>query len=108
MAARHHFEKPFFRGKQRFSPLPVVDISLQEVPKDDAPFRISQGEAARVEPAVDPIRTAQAGLNVERRVGFERPPPRGEDIWEIIRMNGVGGWMELQLLPEEELSAFAH
>jgi hypothetical protein len=89
LAARHHFEQSLFTGEQSFSPLPVVDISVQEVPKDDAPFRISQGEAAHVEPAVDPIGTAAAAFNVARKAGFDRPPPRGEDICAVIRMKVV-------------------
>src|SRR6266851_2336179 len=86
MAARHHFQKPLFTSEQSFSPLPVVDISLQEVPKDDMPVRISQGEAARVEPVVDPVRTAEAGLKVVRMAGFDRLPPPGEGIFAVIRM----------------------
>src|SRR4051812_12458563 len=80
MAARHHIEQSLFTSKQGFSPLPVVDIGLQEVPKDDAPVRVSQREAARVEPAVDPVRTAEAGLIVVRMACFDRFPPLGEDI----------------------------
>ena len=87
MAARHHFEQPLFTGEQSFSPLPVVDIGLQDVPKDDMPVRISQREAARVEPAVDAIRTAEAVFEVVRMAGFDRLAPRGEDIWAVIRMN---------------------
>ena len=98
MAARHHFKQLLFTGEQSFTPLPVVDIGLQEVPKDDAPVRISQGEAVRVEPAVDPISTAEAGLSVVRMAGFDRPPPRGEDIGEVIQMNGVGDRPPLQFL----------
>src|SRR3977135_3981142 len=98
MAARHQFEKSLFTGEQRFSPLPVVDIGLQEVPKDDAPVRISQGEAMRVEPAVDPISAPEAGLNVVRMAGFDGPPPRGDDICTVIRMNGVGDRPTLQFL----------
>ncbi len=71
---------------------------MQEVPKDDAPIRISQGEAARVEPAIDPIGTAEAGLSVVRMAGFDRPPPRGEDIGEVIQMDGVGDRPPLQFL----------
>src|SRR5260370_32648504 len=33
MAARHHFEQSLFTGEQSFSPLPVVDIGVEEVPK---------------------------------------------------------------------------
>src|SRR5712692_10687181 len=76
MAARHHFEQPLFTSEQSFSPLSVVDISVQDVPQDDAPFRISQGEAVHVKPAVDPISTAAAAFNVARKAGFDRPPPR--------------------------------
>jgi hypothetical protein len=71
MAARHHFEQPLFTGEQRFSPLPVVDISVQEVPQDDAALCISQGEAARVKPPVHPVRAAEAGLNVVWMAGFD-------------------------------------
>src|SRR6267378_5650915 len=35
MTARHQFEKPLFTCEQSFTPLPVVDIGLQEVPKDN-------------------------------------------------------------------------
>src|SRR6266478_5114816 len=74
VAARHHFKQLFFSGEQGFIPLPIVDIGLQEVPKDDAPVRISQGEAVRVEPAVDPISAPEAGLYVVRMAGFDGPP----------------------------------
>src|ERR1700688_1374302 len=80
-AARHHFEQSVFLGEQSFSPLPVVDISVQEIPKHDAPVRISQGEAAHVEPAVDRVRTAEAGLKVVRMAGFDGLSPPGGDFW---------------------------
>src|SRR5258708_13048718 len=84
MAARHHFEQALFTGEQSVSPLPVVDISVQEVPKDDTPFRISQGESAHLEPAVDPVSTAATAFNVARKAGFDRPPPRGEDPCALL------------------------
>ena len=89
MATRHHFEQSLFTGEQGFSPLPVVDISVQEVPQDDAAFRISQGKAARVKPPVHPVRAAEAGLKVVWLAGFDCLPPRGEDIWAVIRMKAV-------------------
>src|ERR1700738_3157586 len=98
MAARNHFEQPLFTGEQSVTALPVVDVGLQEVPKDDAPVRISQGEAVRVEPAVDPVSTAEAGLNVVRMAGFDRPPPRGKDTGEVIRLNGLGDRPTLQFV----------
>ncbi len=94
----HQFEQLLFTGEQSVSTLPVVDVGLQEVPKDDAPDRISQGEAVRVEPAVDPVSTAEAGLNVVRMAGFDRSPPRGKDIGEVIQMNGVGDRPTLQFV----------
>src|ERR1700730_1309619 len=35
MAARHHLEQPLFTRQQRFAPLKVIDISFDEVPKED-------------------------------------------------------------------------
>src|ERR1700730_14288684 len=97
MAARHHLEQALFTGEQSFGPLPVVDISVQEVPKDDASVRISQGGTVHVEPAVDPISTV-AAFNVARKSGFGRLPPRGEDFWEVIRMKVVAPRRPFQFL----------
>jgi hypothetical protein len=91
MAARYHFEQSLFTGEQSFSPLPVVDISVQEIPNDDTPFRISQGQAAHVEPAVDSVSAAEAGLRFVGMAGFERLPPPGEGIWAVFRMKAVAG-----------------
>jgi hypothetical protein len=52
----------------------------------------------RVEPAVDPISTAEAGLSVVRMAGLDRAPPRGEHNREVIQMNGVGDRPPLQFL----------
>ena len=71
MATRDHIEQPLFTGEQGFGPLPVVDISVQEVPQDDAAFRISQRKAARVKPPIHPVRAAEAGLNVVWMAGFD-------------------------------------
>src|ERR1700726_4342982 len=98
VAICHQFEQLLFTGEQSVTALPVVDVGLQEVPKDDAPVRISQGEAVRVEPAVDPVSTAEAGLNVVRMAGFDRPPPRGKYNGEVIQMNGVGDRPPLQFV----------
>src|SRR5882762_11337774 len=98
LAARHHFEQALFTDEQSVNPLPVVDISVQEVPKDDTPFRISQGESAHVEPAVDPVSTAATAFNVARKAGFDRPPPRGEDTCAVIRMKVVAPRPPFQLL----------
>src|ERR1700737_4539794 len=97
MAARHHFEQSLFTGEQGFSPLPVVDISVQEVPQDDAAFRITQGKAARVKPPVHPVRAAEAGLKVVWLAGFDCLPPRGEDIWAGIRMKAVADRAKMTL-----------
>jgi hypothetical protein len=90
MAASHQFEQSLFTGEQSFSPFQVIDISVQEVPKDNAPFPIPQGGAVHVEPAVDPI-TATAAIDVARTSGFDRLPPRGKDFWAVVWMNSVGG-----------------
>src|ERR1700730_11433572 len=97
MAARHHFEQPLFTREQSFSPLPVVDISVQEVPKDDAPVRVSQRKTVHVEPAVDTISTV-AAFNVARKSGFGRLPPHREDFWEVIRMKVVAPRRPFQFL----------
>src|SRR6267142_2359952 len=75
LAARHHFEQALFTDEQSVNPLPVVDISVQEVPKDDTPFRISQGESAHVEPAVDPVSTAATAFNVGRKAVDDQTKP---------------------------------
>jgi hypothetical protein len=98
MAARRHFEHPLFTGEKRFSPLLVVDISRQGVPKDDAPLRISQWQAARMEPTVNPIRAATAALAYIWLAGFERLLPGSEHAWAIIRMITVDLPSTLQLL----------
>src|SRR5262249_27877564 len=107
LAVRHQFEHPLFSDEQILSPLPVVDIRLQEVPQDDAPFHIPHGEAARVEPAVDPIRTAEAGLTLVRTAGCDRLSPPGVDIGAVIRVNAVGGRTTLQFL-ERRAKIFQH
>src|ERR1700733_11640379 len=98
MAPRHHFKHSLFSGEKRFGPLLVVDISRQGVPKDNAPFRISQGEAAGVEPTVDAIRTATAAFAHIWLAGFERLLPGGEHPWAIIRMIAVDLPSTLQFL----------
>jgi hypothetical protein len=42
-----------------------------------------------VEPAVDPVRTAEAGLKDVRMAGFDRLSPSGEDVSAVIRMKAV-------------------
>ena len=51
------------------------------------PVRVSQGDASRVEPEVDSIRTAQALLYIIRRPGFDSLFPCGENVWQVIWVN---------------------
>ena len=98
MAARRHFEHPPFTGEKRFSPLLVIDISRQGVPKDYASLRIAQWQAARMEPTVNPIRAATTALAYIWLAGFERFLPGSEQAWAIIRMITVDLPSTLQLL----------
>jgi hypothetical protein len=109
MAARHHFKHSLFTGKKRLSPPLVVDIGRQGVPKYDVPFRISQREAACVEPTVNAIRASTAALTYIWLARFERLLPSGEHTWAIIGVIAVYLPSTLQLLERrpEKLQAVA-
>jgi hypothetical protein len=61
-----HFQGSLFGGQERFCPLPVVYISLQDVPAEDATFSIPQRQSAGGEPAVDAVGSALAVLALVR------------------------------------------
>src|SRR5580704_13334934 len=85
-------EVNFTRPQGFHSPLLFVDIDGQVEPTDNAPIGIEKGQAKDVEPVVDAIRAAVAGLDVVRTSGFESLPLRGNCVLEVIRMNDVGSF----------------
>ena len=51
-----------------------------------------------MEPAVDAISAPMAALDFVWMAGLDRPLPRGDDYWEVIRMNDVGRRPTFQFL----------
>ncbi len=68
----------------------LIDISKQDVPTDDATFRVPHGKSTNLKPTVNPIGTPATVLNVIGMPGFDRARERGEHAREVIRVNGVG------------------
>ena len=79
-------------------PLSLVDVGLQQVPEHDPSARISQRKAASVEPAVHPVRTAEARLEVVRTAGFDGFLPSRVDAGAILWMKALGGRPAFQFL----------
>src|SRR5260370_15935149 len=75
----------------------LVDISQQDVPAGDATLRVSHGESANLEPAVYPIGTSAAVLDVVGRPGFDGIPKGSDHAREIVGMDGVDGSPTLTL-----------
>ena len=42
---RHHLQHPLLTAQQCLGPLSVIDIGLQQIPKDDGPIGIPQRKA---------------------------------------------------------------
>ena len=61
-------------------------------PAEDAPFCISQGKAADIEPAIDPIGAAVAALDVVRTAGLVSPLLRRNRVLKIIWVDDVGSF----------------
>ncbi|OLE63219.1 MAG: hypothetical protein AUG04_06295 [Deltaproteobacteria bacterium 13_1_20CM_2_69_21] len=76
----------------------VVNVSQQEIPARDTTFRVSQGETARLEPAVHTVGSTLTKLIRIRLPGFDRVLPRVEQARKVIRMDGVAGGPILQFL----------
>ena len=43
LATRHHLEQPLLAGEQCFSPFPVIDVGVHNVPADDTTSGIPEG-----------------------------------------------------------------
>src|SRR6266403_2666688 len=86
------------RPKGILSALPVVNVSQQHVPAGDTAFRISGGESAGLEPAVNPIGTPLAELKNVGLSACDRALPRVDHARKIIRMDSVAGSPFLQFL----------
>src|SRR3954471_7122935 len=76
----------------------LVNISKQDVPADDATFRVSHGQSANLEPAVYAISTPATVLNVVGMPGFDRTRKGGHHAGEVMRMDDVAGGPTLQFL----------
>ena len=71
-----------------FGYLPIVNISNQHIPSDNATLPVAHSEASHVEPAIHAVGPADAVLNVVRLPGFERAPPFiGHEIAIILVQN---------------------
>src|ERR1700680_2044809 len=80
------------------SALSVINVSQHHVPARHPAFRVSRGESARLEPAVNPIGTPLAQLERIRLPGFDRAGPGVDHARKVIRMEGVPGGPTLQVL----------
>src|SRR6266403_4824938 len=74
-----------------FSPPPLVNVREQVIPTDDATFSVTQRQATRMKPPVRTVSTAQTVVNVIGIPGFDRVPPCGDRLREIIWMDGFAG-----------------
>jgi hypothetical protein len=78
--------------------LSIVDVDEQVKPAKDAPFIISEREATDIEPAVGPISTAVATLDVVCGTGLVGLLLRRNRVLKIIRMDDIGSFPTSQLL----------
>src|SRR6266403_4226665 len=74
-----------------FSPPPLVNVRKQVIPTDNATFSVTQRQATRMKPPVRTVSTAQTVVNVIGIPGFDRVPPCGDRLREIIRVDGFAG-----------------
>lgn len=69
--------------------LPRIDIRQQVVPADDAAIGVSKREAARLEPAIFAIGSADAMLEFVRLPGLDGVLPGGRHSGQVGRMHGI-------------------
>src|SRR6267154_5056322 len=74
-----------------FCPPPLVNVRKQVIPTDNATFSVTQRQATRMKPPVRTVSTAQTVVNVIGIPGFDRVPPCGDRLGEIIWVDRVAG-----------------
>src|SRR6267378_6221838 len=74
-----------------FSPPPLVNVRKQVIPTDNATFSVTQRQATRMKPPVHTVSTAQTVVNIIRISRFDRVPPGGDRLRQVIRVDGVAG-----------------
>src|SRR5262245_42975891 len=87
-----------FSRMQRFlSPLTIVDVSKEEIPRGYRTFHSPRWEAANLDPPVNPISASTTVLNFVDLSGLERLFARLDHARKVIRMNGIDQGPILQL-----------
>ena len=77
-------------ASRRRRPLLLVDVGAGAEPLDDAARGIRRGQAPDQEPAIGPIRTAVATLDLVGRPGADRIVPCVDDALPILRVDVLG------------------
>src|SRR6266852_7289139 len=72
-----------------FCPPPLVNVRKQVIPTDNATFSVTQRQATRMKPSVRTVSTAQTVVNIIRIPRFDRVPPGGDRLREVIWVDGV-------------------